>query len=128
MVTININRDYLIKISLAQSGAAKGRIEASNIVFYTSDRFTQNIFLVADTTISDLDKIELIYGINGNNFRVAGTVLDDRTVLFDLDYQQLQEVGTYRAIISLTKGADTLTSQLFKFRVEASVLGGGTNG
>lgn len=126
---MNINRDYLINLSLAKTGASRGKvISASNIVFYTSDRYTQNIFLVADTNISGLDKIELIFGINGNNFRVTGTPLDDKTVLFDLDYKQLQTVGTYRAVISLHKGSDILTSNLFKFRVEASVLGGGTNG
>ena len=119
---MNINRDYLVKLFLAQSGAAKGKVSASNIVFYTSDRYTQNIFLVADTDISDLDKIELIYGINGNNFRVAGTVLDSKTVLFDLDYNDLQTVGTYRAVISLHKGADILTSDLFKWKVEANLL------
>ena len=124
----NINRDYLIKLSLAQAGASRGKIEASNILFFTSDRYTQNLFLVADVDISDLDKIQLLFGINGNNYSVAGTVLDDKTVLFDLDYQQLQEVGTYRAVISLHKGSDILTSDLFKFRVEASVLGGGNNG
>lgn len=113
---------------MAQSGASRGKIEASNILFYTSDRFTQNIFLVADTDISDLDKIELLFAIDKNKYSVAGTLLDDNTVLFDLDYQQLQEVGTYRAVISLHKGSDILTSDLFKFRVEASVLGGGTNG
>ena len=124
---MNINREYLIKLSLAQAGAARGKIEASNILFYTSDRFTQNIFLVADVDITGIDKIELIFGINGNNFRVTGTVLDDKTVLFDLDYQQLQTVGTYRAVVKLHKGLDILTSDLFKFRVEASVLGGGNN-
>ena len=124
---MNINRDYLVKLSLAQAGASRGKIEASNIVFYTSDRYTQNIFLVADTNISGLDKIELIFGINGNNFRVTGTLLDDRTVLFDLDYHDLQEVGTYRAVISLHKGADILTSDLFKFRVEANLLREGDN-
>ena len=118
----NINRDYLVKLFLAKSGASRGKIEASNIVFYTSDRYTQNIFLVSDVDISGLDKIELIFGINGNNFRVTGTPLDDKTVLFDWDYQQLQEVGTYRAVISLHKGADILTSDLFKFRVEANLL------
>ena len=121
---MNINRDYLVRLSLAQTGASRGKIEASNIVFYTSDRFTQNIFLVADTDISDLDKIELLFAINSNKYRVAGTVLDAKTVLFDLDYQQLQTVGTYRAVVSLTRGADTLTSDLFKFRVEANLLGG----
>ena len=124
---MNINRDYLVKLSLAQAGASRGKIEASNILFYTSDRYTQNIFLVADTDITDLDKIELLFAINSNKFRVTGTVLDAKTVLFDLDYQQLQEVGTYRAVVSLTKGSDILTSDLFKFRVEANVLGGGNN-
>ena len=124
---MNINRDYLVKLFLAKAGSSRGKIEASNIVFFTSDRYTQNIFLVADTTITDLDKIELIYGINGNNFRVAGTVLDDKTVLFDLDYKQLQTVGTYRAVISLHKDADILTSDLFKFRVEANLLREGDN-
>ena len=124
---MNINRDYLIKLSLAEAGASRGKISASNILFYTSDRYTQNIFLVADTYITDIDKIELLFGINGNNFRVTGTVLDAKTVLFDLDYQQLQEVGTYRAVVSLHKGTDILTSDLFKFRVEANLLGGGNN-
>ena len=119
---MNINRDYLVKLFMAQAGASRGKISASNIVFFTSDRFTQNIFLVSDTDITGLDKIELIFGINGNNFRVTGTVLDDRTVLFDLNYKQLQTPGTYRAVISLHKGSDILTSDLFKFRVEANLL------
>ena len=118
----NINRDYLVKLFLAKSGASRGKIEASNILFYTSDRFTQNIFLVADTDISGLDRIELLFAIGGNKYSVAGTVLDDKTVLFDLDYKQLQTVGTYRAVISLHKGADILTSDLFKWKVEANLL------
>ena len=118
----NINRDYLVKLFLAKAGSSRGKIEASNILFYTSDRHTQNIFLVADTDITDLDKIQLLFAINSNKYSVDGTVLDSKTVLFDLDYHLLQEVGTYRAVISLTKGADILTSDLFKFRVEANLL------
>ena len=125
---MNINRDYLINLSLAKTGASRGKvIEASNIVFYTSDRFTQNIFLVADTNISDLDKIELLFAIGGNKYRITGTVLDTNTVLFDLDYNDLQTPGTYRAVISLHKGADILTSNLFKFRVEPNLLRGDGN-
>ena len=124
---MNINRDYIVKLFLAKSGASRGRIESSNILFFTSDRHTQRLFLVSDTDISDLDKIELIYGINGNNFRIAGTLLDDRTVLFDLDYQQLQEVGTYRAVISLHMGTGILTSDPFAFTVEGNLLRGDGN-
>ena len=124
---MNINRDYLIKLSLAQSGSSRGKIEASNILFYTSDRFTQNICLVADVDISGLDKIELLFAITSNIYSVTGTVLDANTVLFDLDYHLLQEVGTYEAIIKLHMGADILTSDPFAFIVEASVLGGDNN-
>lgn len=125
---MNINRDYLIKLFMAQSGASRGKIEASNMVFFTSDRYTQSVFVVSDVDISDLDKIELLFAINRNKYSVAGTVLDANTVLFDLDYHDLQEVGEYGAVIKLHKGADILTSNPFTFRVEASVLGGGTNG
>ena len=119
---MNINRDYLIKLSLAQAGASRGKIEASNILFYTSDRFTQNIFLVADVDITGLDKIELLFAINSNKYSVTGTVLDANTVLFDLDYHDLQMVGTYEAIIKLHMGADILTSDPFTFIVEANLL------
>ena len=118
----NINRDYIVKLFLAKSGASRGRVEANNILFFTSDRCTQTVFVVSDVDISGLDKIELLFGIDGKNFRVTGTVLDDRTVLFNLDYNDLQEVGTYRAVISLHKGADILTSDLFKFEVKANLL------
>ena len=113
---------------MAEAGASRGKIEASNIVFFTSDRHTQNIFLVADVDISDLDKIELLFAIDRNKFSVIGTVLDANTVLFDLDYHDLQTVGTYGAIVKLHKGSDILTSDPFEFIVEASVLGGGNNG
>ena len=124
---MNINRDYLIKLFMAQAGASRGKIEASNILFFTSDRYTQNIFLVADADISDIDKIELLFAIDRNKYSVAGTVLDANTVLFDLDYHLLQEVGTYRAVVSLVKGADILTSDLFKWKVEANLLREGGN-
>ena len=125
---MNINRDYLINLSLAEAGAARGKIESSNILFFTSDRFTQNIFLLADVDISGLDKIELLFAINSNIYSVTGTLLDSNTVLFDLDYHLLQEVGTYEAIIKLHEGSDILTSDPFTFIVEANLLGGGISG
>ena len=112
---------------MAEAGASRGKIEASNILFFTSDRYTQNIFLVADVDISGLDKIELLFAINSNKYSVDGTVLDANTVLFNLDYKQLQEVGTYEAIIKLHMGADILTSDPFTFTVEANLFGGGNN-
>ena len=124
---MNINRDYIVKLFMAQSGASRGKIESSNILFYTSDRFTQNIFLVADVDISNLDRIDLMFGINDRYYSVIGKVLDDKTVLFDLDYDDLDMVGTYRAVVCLTEGANILTSDPFTFRVEANLLRGDDN-
>ena len=124
---MNINRDYLIKLSLAQSGSSRGKIEASNILFYTSDRYTQNIFLVADVDISNLDRIDLMFGIYDRYYSVIGTVLDANTVLFNLDYDDLEMVGTYKAVVCLTEGENILTSDPFKFEVKANLLRGDGN-
>ena len=107
---------------MAQAGASRGKIEASNILFYTSDRYTQNIFLVSDVDISNLDRIDLMFGIYDRYYSVIGTVLDDKTVLFDLDYDDLEMVGTYRAVVCLTEGENILTTDPFTFRVEANLL------
>lgn len=124
---MNINRDYIIRLSLAQAGS-RGKISASNILFFTSDRYTQTICLISDVDITNLDRIDLMFGINDRYYSVIGTVLDDKMVLFDLDYDNLEMVGTYKAVVCLTEGENILTSDPFTFRVEASVLGGGTNG
>ena len=62
MVTININRDYLIKMFMAEAGANRGKVIAPSISFYTSDRCTQNIYLQMDQDITDIE-VELIYSL-----------------------------------------------------------------
>lgn len=120
----NINRDYIVKLFLAEAGADRGKLVVPiPIKFYTSDRRTQSIFLVADTVIDDLT-VELLFAIDNQEHRVIGTRLDNKTVLFDLDYQDLQTPGTYQAAILLAKDDDILTSQIFNFTVEANLLGG----
>ena len=121
---MNINRDYIVKLFMAQAGADRGKVDVPvPISFYTSDRRTQNIFVVADTAIDDLT-VELLFAIDNQEHRIIGTRLDDNTVLFDLDYHDLQTPGTYQAAILLAKDDDILTSNLFNFTVEANLLGG----
>ena len=124
---MNINRDYIVKLFLAKSGASRGRIETNNILFYTSDRHTQSLFLVSDIDITSLDKIQLLFGINGNNYSVDGTLLDSKTALFDLNYHDLQIPGIYKGVIKLHMGEDILTSDPFKWRVEPNLLRGDGN-
>lgn len=121
----NINRDYIVKLFLAEDGANRGKVDITiPIVFYTSDRRTQNIFLLADVPIDDLT-VELLFAIDNQEHRVIGTRLDDKTVLFDLDYKVLQIPGTYQAAILLEKGDEALTSQIFTFTVKANLFLGG---
>lgn len=121
----NINRDYIVKLFLAEAGANRGKLVVPiPIKFYTSDKRTQNIFVLADIPIDDLDTVELLFAIDNQEHRATGTRLDDKTVLFDLDYQVLQTPGTYQAAILLAKDDEVLSSQIFTFTVKANLIGG----
>ena len=118
---MNINRDYIVKLFMAQAGANRGKVIAPSISFYTSDRHTQNIFLEVDQDITEIDKVELVYSTGDIEHRVAGVKLDDKLVEFNIDYRTLLP-GRYRAVIMLTKGDEVLTSEMFTFTVEKSIL------
>ena len=118
---MNINRDYIVKLFMAQAGANRGKVIAPSISFYTSDRHTQNIFLEVDQDITEIDKVELVYSTGDIEHRVAGVKLDDKLVEFNIDYRTLLP-GRYRAVIILTKGDEVLTSEMFTFTVNESLL------
>ena len=117
---MNINRDYIVKLFMAEAGANRGKVIAPSISFYTSDRHTQNIYVELDQNISDIE-VELIYTTGDVEHKAAGVKLDDRLVEFNLDYKVLLP-GRYKAAIILTKGDEVLTSEMFTFTVEKSLL------
>ena len=118
---MNINRDYIVKLFMAQAGANRGKVIAPSISFYTSDRRTQNIYVEVDADITDIDKVELVYSTGDIEHRVAGVKLDNKLVEFNLDYKALL-AGRYRAAIILSKGDEVLTSEMLTFTVEKSIL------
>ena len=118
---MNINRDYIVKLFMAEAGANRGKVIAPSISFYTSDRHTQNIYVEVDTDITNIDKIELIYSAGDIEHRVPGVKLDDKLVEFNIDYRTLLP-GRYKAAIMLTKCDEVLTSEVFTFTVEKSLL------
>ena len=109
---MNINRDYIVNLFMAKSGADRGKISASKIVFYTSDRRTQNIYVQVDQSVTDIDKVELIYSSGDVEHKVPGVKLDDKLVEFNIDYRTLLP-GRYRAAIMLSKGDEVLTSDVY---------------
>ena len=118
---MNINRDYIVKLFMAQAGANRGKVISPSISFYTSDRHTQNIFLEVDQDITDIDKVELVYSTGDIEHRVPGVKLDNKLVEFNIDYRTLLP-GRYRAVIMLSKGDEVLTSDMFTFTVEKSLF------
>lgn len=74
-----------------------------------------------DQSISDIDEVELIYSLGDIEHRVHGVKLDDKLVEFNLDYKALL-AGRYKAAIVLSKGDEVLTSEMFTFTVENSLL------
>ena len=118
---MNINRDYIVKLFMAEAGANRGKVIAPSISFYTSDRHTQNIYLQVDQSITDIDEIKLIYSLGDIEHKVHGVKLDDKLVEFNLDYKALL-AGRYKAAIVLSKGDEVLTSDMFTFTVEKSLF------
>ena len=118
---MNINRDYIVKLFMAEAGASRGKVIAPSISFYTSDKHTQNIYVQVDQDICDIDKVELVYSLGDIEHRVHGVKLDDKLVEFNLDYRTLL-AGRYKAVIMLTKGDEVLTSEMFTFTVEKSLF------
>ena len=117
---MNINRDYIVKLFMAEAGANRGKVIAPSISFYTSDRYTQNVYLEVDQSITNIE-VELVYSSGDVEYKVAGVKLDDRLVEFNLDYETLL-AGRYKAAIMLTKGDEVLTSEMFTFTVEKSLF------
>lgn len=121
---MNINRDYIINISLAKS-PTKGRITVpKDIVFYETDRHTQNIYLVVtDTDIEDLEFL-LAFRDRKELIKLIGTPVGANMVEFELP--NLTVAGIYEAEIIATKGnEDILVCDDFKFTVRNSITNRG---
>lgn len=122
---MNINRDYIINISLAKS-PTKGKITIpKQIVFIDTDKYTQNIYLVAtDTDIEDLEFI-LAFRYNNELIKILGMPVGANTVEFELP--NLTKAGKYEAEIVATKGEEILVCGDFKFTVRNSIINRGDN-
>ena len=117
---MNINRDYIINITL--EAPTKGKITLKKpIVFIDTDRFTQNIYLVADTDITDL---EFILGcrVGKELIKIIGASVGANMVEFQ--FPNLTEAGKYEAEIVATKDKEILVCGDFTFTVKSSITKG----
>ena len=115
----NINRDYKIYISLLEA-PTKGKITTpKDIVFYNTDRHTQNIYLVIDMDVRDLSFILAFR--NEKTYKVAGQMVANNIVEFEIPYEYLQVAGRYEAQVVMTVGDDRMNSEPFTFTVKNSI-------
>ena len=117
---MNINRDYIINISF--SSPNKGKITIPReIVFIDTDRFTQNVYLVADTDITDLEFI-LAFRVGKELIKLPGASVGANMVEFQ--FPNLTEAGKYEAEIVATKDEEILVCDSFTFTVRSSITKG----
>ncbi len=120
MILLNINRDYIININLL-AAPTKGKITLKKpIVFVDTDRFTQNVYLVADTDITDLEFV-LAFRYNNELIQLHGTSVGANMVEFQ--FPNLM-AGKYLAEIVATKDKEILVCGDFTFTVKSSITKG----
>ena len=123
-MNININRDYIIDITLLEA-PTKGKITLKRpITFINTDQYTQNIYLIADTDVTDLQFI-LAFRYNNELIKLTGVPAGSNTVEFNLP--NLTVAGKYVAEIIATKDEEILVCGDFKFIVKNSIVNGGDN-
>ena len=117
---MNINRDYIINITL--EAPTKGKITLKrSIIFVDTDRFTQNVYLVADTDITDLEFV-LAFRDGKELIKLIGTPAGANMVEFQ--FPNLTEAGSYEAEIVATKDKEILVCGDFTFTVRSSITKG----
>ena len=121
-MNININRDYIINISLAKS-PTKGRITIpKSITFINTDRHTQNVYLVADINIEDIEFM-LCFRDGKELIKLPGIEAGENMVEFQ--FPNLTKAGRYEAEIIAVRGEEILVCDSFSFIVRNSIVNGG---
>lgn len=119
-------RDYSCHLYVSDV-IGRGRLVADQqIIFFTSDKNTSNIYFICDTLIGFT--AELIFsGEDKTNHKVPCRKVDDKLLEVEIPQEQLQIAGNYLAQLLLTIEDKVLTTNAISFTIKNSVLGGITN-
>ena len=120
-------RDYSCHLYVSEV-MGRGRLVADQqIIFFTSDKNTSNIYFICDTLIEFT--AELIFSSKDTtNHKIPCRKVADKLLEVEIPQEQLQYAGTYSAQLLLTIENKTLTTNPIAFTIKKSILGGGTNG
>ena len=119
-------RDYSCHLYVSDV-IGRGRLVADQqIIFFTSDKNTSNIYFICDTLIEFT--AELIFsGEDKIDHKLSCKKVDDKLLEVEIPQEQLQQAGNYSAQLLLTLGDKVLTTNPISFTIKKSILGGITN-
>ena len=137
---MNINRDYLIINDVKKSNV---KLDNGSIVFYITDKNTQNIFVNLVINVSNNDLIQKYANIENaedytltmnivkpsNTYKIVeGKLHDKEKAIFEFDLKEdcCDEVGTYKCELltkcNINDHEEITTSNKLTYKVKSSVL------
>ena len=116
-------RDYSCHLYVSDV-IGRGRLVADQqIIFFTSDKNTSNIYFICDTLIEFT--AELIFSSGDKiDHRLPCRKVDDKLLEVEIPQEQLQYSGNYSAQLLLTLGDKVLTTNPIAFTIKKSILRG----
>ena len=116
-------RDYSCHLYVSDV-IGRGRLVADQqIIFFTSDKNTSNIYFICDTLIAFT--AELIFsGEDNTDHKLLCRKVDDKLLEVEIPQEQLQHPGNYLAQLLLTIGDKVLTTNEISFTINKSILRG----
>lgn len=116
-------RDYSCHLYVSEV-VGRGRLVADQqIIFFTSDKNTSNIYFICDTLIEFT--AELIFsGKDNTNYKLPCRKVADKLLEVEIPQEQLQHPGNYLAQLLLTIEDKVLTTNEISFTINKSILEG----
>ena len=119
-------RDYSCHLYVSEV-MGRGRLVADQqIIFFTSDKNTSNIYFICDTPIEFT--AELIFSSEDKtNHKIPCRKVAEKLLEVEILQEQLQNSGSYSAQLLLTIGDKVLTTNPISFTIKKSILEGDNN-
>ena len=116
-------RDYSCHLYVSEVMGRGRLVTDQQIIFFTSDKNTSNIYFICDTLIAFT--AELIFsGEDKTDHKLPCKKVADNLLEVEIPQEQLQQAGNYSAQLLLTLGDKVLTTNEISFTINKSILRG----
>lgn len=116
-------RDYSCHLYVSEVMGRGRLVTDQQIIFFTSDKNTSNIYFICDTLIEFT--AELIFSSGDKtNHKVPCRKVADKLLEVEIPQEELQTAGDYLAQLLVTLGDKVLTTNPINFTIKNSVLRG----